>query len=87
MKLRKLKHRTALHSGNLNRQSGYFMEQLQYFMETEIAEMKTSIRNILDTGVSHRSLGIDVFLNLLIVTDTSWSKSQPRKLSGFFGAA
>jgi len=37
-------------------------------------------------SISYRSLGTDVFLNLLIVTDTSWSKSQPRKLSGFLGA-
>ena len=32
------------------------------------------------------SLGMEVFLNLLIVIDTSCSRSQPRRLSGFFDA-
>lgn len=34
-------------------------------------------------GGSDLSLGIEVFLNLRMVTDTSCSRSQPRRLSGF----
>lgn len=37
--------------------------------------------------VTHLSLGTDVFLNRLIVMETSRSRSQPRRLSGFLGAA
>lgn len=33
---------------------------------------------------SDLSLSIDVFLNLLIVTETSCSRSQPRRFSTFF---
>lgn len=33
---------------------------------------------------SYLSLGTEVFLNLLIVTETSCSKSQPRRFSAFF---